>query len=314
MTVRILHYAFGGGYGHMVRSLALLRPIAAAAKVDARLLVNSPFAGSLSECLQPMRRIQIRRGPNDSPEAAAEFVSQVWSEFDPQCVIVDTFPRGLGGELVTLFERFPNVPRVLISRTLPQEYVEAYQLTDFVERNYALVIAPGEVSPFESLGVVQTAPFFYRSRGTVRPEEGRDVVLFVGTGTYDECEEVRHLAAEVSRHLPEGSVEFIGPESETFPLFDELAAARGVVAAAGYNLANEVKALGVPALLFARKRKYDDQSLRANSDFPSVQQAVEFVRRVWELPPRDVPDYENGVVRASSEVLQLLRSLSGSPE
>lgn len=312
--MRILHYAFGGGYGHMVRSLALLRPMTAVAKVDIRLLINSPFAKSLAEQIEPVRRIQICRGPDDSPKAAADFVSQVWAEFDPQCVIVDTFPRGLGGELVSLFERCPDVPRVLISRTLPRKYVDEYDLCRFVQQNYRLVIAPGEVSPFESLGAVQTAPFFFCSSGTVRPEPGQDKVLFVGTGTHSECEELRQLSLEVARHVPECSVEFIGPDDKTFPLFDELAAARGVVAAAGYNLANEVKALSVPALLFARQRKYDDQSLRANSDFPTVQQAVDFVRHVGNLPARSVPDYENGAVRASWEILQLLRSLSAVPE
>ena len=310
----MLHYAFGGGYGHIVRSLSLLQPLVAAANVDVRLLANSPFIDSVVDFVECMPGVQILRGPNDSPAAAVEFVSRAWSDFEPDCLIVDTFPRGLGGELVPLFKRFPDVPRVLISRTLPQQYVDEYDLVRFVARNYRQVIVPGEVSPFESLDVLRTAPFFVRSADAVRSETGAANVLFVGTGTHQECEELGQLATEVSQFVPEGAVRFIGPDDRVFPLFDQLAGARGVVASAGYNLANEVKALGVPALLFARTRKYDDQTLRANSEFPSVQQAVDFVRSVSNLSARPVPDYENGAVAAACGIMELLRPLSGYGE
>ena len=59
-----------------------------------------------------------------------------------ECVIVDTFPRGLGGELAEILPQL-SVPKVLIHRDINPDYVIAKNLPDFVADNFDLVIVPG---------------------------------------------------------------------------------------------------------------------------------------------------------------------------
>lgn len=318
LATRILHYACGGGLGHMTRSVALLRKLASLADVDVLLLANSEFADCVRPELDRLPSVTVMRPVPGYSVDATLFYADLFDTFTPDLLIVDTFPRGLIGELAIPEVRnfVGTIPSVLISRTLPPEYVDGYDVRAFAAEQYQLIIVPGESSPFEDFDcAIRTAPFLIRSHDEIEVDQTEsDVVLFIGTGTHGESQQLRDLAEAAAGHDRPCPVRFVGPDQQEFPLIYKIAAARGVVGAAGYNLAHEVKALGVPSMLFARPRKYDNQRMRANCPYPTVEEVVRFMRR---LPPgkrKAVPEFENGAEAAANAVSELLRSLRDSPE
>jgi hypothetical protein len=130
-----LIYALGGGWGHLQRALSLARiagPI--------RILTNSRYAevGHALAC----------------PKGGLI-----------NLLLVDTFPRGLLGELVNVLPKL-TIPKILIHRDLNPRYVAQTNLRQFVLDNYDLVLVAGEpeTAPFADLPIArQTAPWLIRS-------------------------------------------------------------------------------------------------------------------------------------------------------
>jgi hypothetical protein len=142
-----LIYALGGGWGHLNRAVALGR--IAAQQRPVSILTNSPYAGVVSAYLH--RQSQRESVPHlhiIAPETKAQMVRdrvrQVLLSADYSCLIVDTFPRGLGGELVDILPHLSAVPRILIHRNINPQYVQAKNLRAFVSDWYDAVIIPGE--------------------------------------------------------------------------------------------------------------------------------------------------------------------------
>src|SRR5262245_47313991 len=107
-----------------MRSLALARQCARRISGQHLLLLNSPFAPTLKRLIDPETNLLARILPAHSrPPEAGEFIRQVFREFQPDLFVVDTFPRGLGGELAARFAEKVTCKRVLISRHLPEAYV-----------------------------------------------------------------------------------------------------------------------------------------------------------------------------------------------
>jgi hypothetical protein len=215
-------------------------------------------------------------------------VRRVVEAFKPDVFVVDTFPRGLGGELVPLFSDWRYGTRILICRSLPAPYVEGYGLEQFVPKHYGKVIAPGETSPFgPSIPVDSTGAFLICDFPELpTPEEaarlvdscpGEPVVLLVGTGTVDECDALIRMAAGLAPRwnglpfplrlaLPAeigySSLNDLAAVIHHFPLIECFPAARLVIGASGYNLTHEATALGISAFTQPRRRKYDNQESR----------------------------------------------------
>jgi len=102
-------------------------------------------------------------------------------ETDYQCLIVDTFPRGLGGELAAILPELKTSLRVLIHRDINPEYVKVKNLHQFVADCFDLVLVPGEgvEVPLANLPCVQhTNPWLIRSAWELPIRE--DVEAFCG--------------------------------------------------------------------------------------------------------------------------------------
>ena len=94
-----LVYALGGGLGHLTRGLALARA-ARRQGVRVTLLTNSPYASVLPVRDELHRDDCLIIIPAQSDLQAAKCqVRDIIRDSTAQLVIVDTFPRGLGGEL-----------------------------------------------------------------------------------------------------------------------------------------------------------------------------------------------------------------------
>jgi hypothetical protein len=308
---RVLYHALGGGLGHATRALAVARQMANRLGGQHHLHISTPFAPSLLHAIHLEPGLSVSAFPfSVSRDSLPEEILTFVREWCPDLFVVDTFPRGLVGELVGVFSVWSGCPRVLISRGLPPDYVEQYRLGEFVRRHYDLILAPGEPSPFgDHPGHEMLPPFLIRDEEELLSREaalavlGADcpVVLVVGTGTDGECQDWDRLAAALAAGWPATApplrlalppalpiVRAPGglPLVQHFPLLECLRGVRLLIGSAGYNLVHEARATGVAGLFVARGRRYDDQVSRLRDEERGTGNLLEAtLRRLQQSPP-----------------------------
>ena len=287
-----LHYALGGGLGHIVRQLAIANSIQkqVAGKSKSTIVATSEFAPAVAQLVahQDHDHIQFELlPPNCLPTESEHLLSKLIASKPIACLIVDVFPRGLGGELVNCFVEQPNLPRVLVARNLPSAYLHQFQIESFVRNNYQRVFRIEPEAPFKNLPQSQlTCPVIFQSAtanpaaATTQGDERR--VLVIGSGTQAECQELRRLADDLnsiaSSNIADDTSQqckfyFHGPTLAGNDLFhwppaSQLAGFDLIIGNAGYNLFWETRLTRVPAILFAQPRKYDNQRIRSEFNWP----------------------------------------------
>ncbi len=245
-----LIYALGGGWGHLTRAAALAR--AAASCHAVRILTNSPYAAQVSGL--DIVVVASREAALAQIEAAR-----------PDALIVDTFPRGLGGELAAILPAL-EATKILVHRDLSSEYVSAASLRDFVASNYDLVLIPGEGEGCEFPGEV-TEPWLVRSADelSAAAPKGRPVVC--ASGNAEELAWYGEVAAQLADSLCVAAVCPPGCPPERWirhwPAIDLFPGAPVIVGGGGYNTVQEALACRVPLVARPWPRKYDRQSDRA---------------------------------------------------
>lgn len=326
---RWLIYALGGGLGHLTRALALARA-ASRRGHSIRILSNSPFAreltsGSCRRFVDPSPGVTI--SPIDSradQETTADHVRQVILAGDFDVLVIDTFPRGLGGELADLFPTI-DVPKFLVHRDLNPRYVDRFDLGATAAR-YDRVFVPGEIGPLSDVPqAVVTAPWLVCDADELLPTDAarqalgigaadsRRLVVISGCGKPEELDESAALAVELKQHFganaavrlamvsrPASSLA-TGLHVACWPL---LAVLRGVdllIGAGGYNTVHEARATATSLLALSRKRLYDRQYRRLRGE-ERVENVAEMIDRAATLlrtvPRREfspAPCYHNGV-------------------
>lgn len=189
-------YALGGGWGHLNRAIALGRQ--AADQHHVQILTNSPYApwvqsqihaGVLS--LTSPQNLTLQIIPTAAFAETRQLVQRMVQTQDYDCLIVDTFPRGLGGELMDCFSYLTAVPKVLIHRDLTPAYVEAKQLIPFVKQHYDGILIPGEgvTVPFADLPQVRHTPPWVMFNANELPPvvpQSRPLVVVVAAGNPNE--------------------------------------------------------------------------------------------------------------------------------
>lgn len=329
---RWLIYALGGGLGHLTRAVALARA-ASDGRRSLRVLTNSPFAACLSvERVLGERASLVRIDPALGRDGVAAIVEASLERCDFDVLIVDTFPRGLGGELAPRLDRLP-CPKVLIHRDIDPAYVEWAGLRSFGSR-FDLILLPGEDAPLADLPhAKRTAPWLLRDRDELvdraeargrllLPRDDRPSVVVSGCGRAEELRAAHALAARLQGHLAHtatvrfasvvGGQEPGGPPGLTiWPLLDVMAGIDVLVGSGGYNTVHEARATGTPLVALARPRRYDRQSRRLCPDERAVDES-DVLRRVSErIAERSggagtLPMYENGVHAAVSLIDRLV--------
>jgi hypothetical protein len=317
-----LVYALGGGWGHLTRAAALAR----AAGGAVRILTNSPYAGQVRARMPELDIVAL--DPELPVERARQEAARQVEASGAACLIVDTFPRGLGGELALLLPGFQAL-RVLIHRDLNPEYVRSKGLEAFVRSNYDVVIQPGaaERAPLAELPQARTtAPWLIRSAHELPSREAARRLLGVGQGrcvvvcAAGNREELEWYGA-VTRALEGVDVRCVAPECppgsprgawlDYWPAMDLLPAVDVVVGGGGYNTVNECAACGVPLVARAWPRRYDRQARRSAGQavtcVASVVEAVAAVRACLERPSRTASriEFPNGA-REAAQILQAL--------
>jgi len=327
-----LIYALGGGWGHLMRSLALGRIAAQTRPVT--ILTNSPYVAYLSNPPPLVANCYVQAIPSQATfRETCDRVRQVVASLYYDCLIVDTFPRGLGGELADILPQLESIPRILVHRDLNPEYVRAKDLQRFVAENFDLVLIPGEIGelPLAQLPQVNhTAPWLFKSAGELPnradarallrldSSEGK-VVLVCAAGRAEELSFYGQLTRDLANSLPDVTVRCLSAECPKncppqlwvfhWPGIDCLTAADVVVGGAGYNTFYECVSVGVPLVAFAFKRQYDRQQMRASrwchqEKLPpvrlvkSAQEAQIAIADFLQLPGCNPPSFINGAIAA----------------
>lgn len=341
---RWMIYALGGGAGHLTRVTALARAAVrqleqtsetqSALAPEICILTNTPFASMIPvarELGAEYQLIQVDRHFSRD-EVAAEVCHVLETQvFD--VLIVDTFPRGLAGELPEIL-RGLSCPTVLIHRDLNPKYVAQYG-AEAVARNYDLILVPGESAAFDAMPqAIRTEPWLIRDCDELLPvAEARDilgvtdqsapVVVVVGSGTESELQEMERLATELVsefgslshiRFVAPGLGDVAGHRLFVWPLLELMPGISILIGSGGYNTVNEARATGTHFIGIARERLYDRQERRL-SKLGRLNRAADVAVRLnalladrVESPTR--PAYVNGVHQAVQSILQLVQQTS----
>ncbi|MBX9688423.1 MAG: hypothetical protein K2X27_17065 [Candidatus Obscuribacterales bacterium] len=300
-----LIYAVGGGWGHLTRAISLAR----IAGLKKKLLIasNSQYcqivkASSYWQELTANRSIELcnlesSKSACNQEERKESFKSELKALLESrtfECFIVDTFPRGLLGELPDLFKLLKNTPKVFIHRDLNEDYCRSFELRSFVERNFALTINPGEGgNPYLADLAIETAAWVLKdapepaNRNRLRSELGLktadNLILVCSSGVCAEHEIYEEITEQLSLRFPEHKIRCLSPHALKpelehlricyWPGIDYFNAADLLIGAAGYNTTNESAALSLPSILLPQRRIYDRQELRS-SEFSLNKNAI----------------------------------------
>lgn len=313
---RWLIYALGGGAGHLVRGLSLGRA-ARRVGIEARILTNSPFATSLPIAAEIAGEATIIDA-SWNREQVAKRVRTELARADFDVLVVDTFPRGLAGELL---DAKIDVKKVLVHRDINPDYVEQCHLMEASEW-YDLILLPGERGPLSGCAhTVTTDPWLIRDvQELLAPRQARDrlgldgfderpLIAVMGSGLENEVDEASRWTARLAEALRPSahvhSMSLARPDVQ-WPTMELLPGVSVVVGAGGYNTVNEARATGTPLVAVARPRLYDRQSLRLSSE-ETVEPArlVEGVLNAIDRGRAAVFDYENGTHAAVAAISTL---------
>jgi len=324
-----LVYALGGGLGHLTRGLALARA-ARRQGVRVTLLTNSPFAAVLPVRDELHRDDCLIIIPDQSRLQETKYqVRDVIRDSPAQLLIVDTFPRGLGGELADLLPML-SIPTALVHRDLNPKYVESFELSRFVS-TYDLLLCPGESGPLKSARTRRTLPWLIRDSEELlhavpaRRQLGlmdadvRPVALVSGSGRADEIREMEASALWLERQLEDRvHIRFCSPVTKNstglniWPLLPLLPGVDVLIGAGGYNTVSEARVTGTPLIALARPRMYDRQQVRL-AQHETFTMRDELPDRILSLTAssandrrRTPPAYSNGTHQAVEALLKLV--------
>ncbi len=237
-------------------------------------------------------------------------------------LVIDTFPRGLLGELAPLLPRLA-CPKVLVHRDVSPAYWQRFSLEAFVQ-HYDLVLLPGEAGPLRRhRNLAATEPWLIRDshellareaarlRLGVAAEDERPLVLVSASGTDAEMSAAGRLASRLACRLPSAVVKLAAPSGNghlVWPLLEVLPGVDVLVGAGGYNTVNEARCTSTPIAALPRARLYDRQARRLNPD-ERVRDERELLERVEALLAsvgrRRAPAYRNGTHEAVRRIEEL---------
>ncbi|MDV2998397.1 MAG: hypothetical protein N5P05_000003 [Chroococcopsis gigantea SAG 12.99] len=216
-------------------------------------------------------------------ERVQEFI--LCTYFD--CLVADTFPRGLEGELAHILPSL-SIPKILVHRDINLKYIQSKNLTQFARSVFDLIIIPGDgiTSPLAYLhNVKRTPPWLIRMAHElptlerayfilkITPGESKTkLIIILASGRTDELVYYEELARSIMQKQGHIVLRFLSPLQPLsfihdiwvshYPAIEGLAAADLVIGGGGYNTVYECQALQVPLVAIPFPRLYDRQASR----------------------------------------------------
>lgn len=291
----LLYYAPGGGLGHLTRAVAILRQWKRLSGEPSLLLSYSPFA--------PLAKKEgLAVEPIAGPEAVAETLRRVW----PAMLVVDTFPRGILGEIAELAPAL-DCPLALVQRHLNPEYLRRFQVAEFVERYYRLAIRIGDSLPPQALcpRTVDVPPVTVRQAGELPAAGVCSGWLFLDWG--EGSEPYRKAAREAAR--ARGKELRVLRIAECYPAVECMGKAELAIGSGGYNFFHETALTATPAVFIPRPKMYDDQFGRT-AGAAQARSPEELRVLLGAKPPAPLPAHAGeGAAAAAASILNLLTRL-----
>ncbi len=295
---RYLFYAVNGlGLGHVTRLISIARALRRLEREAEILFLTSSEADGViyregfAAVKLPSKSIreQTRLSKSAFLRTAQSVTWSAISAFDPDVLVVDTFPAGSFEELLPVLRwRQRNV---FVFREQRPEH-GAGELMQATLRLYDRIVVPhasiDEVGPLpEPKKAIAVGPILIRQRSEllgrdearerlgVDPDRRLGYVSFGGGGDAD-APDALVLAAQVMKDAGVTPVIGVGalarrspsiPGSlalpERQPALEVLAAFDAAISGAGYNSVHELLFAGVPSVLVPFERQVDDQLRRA---------------------------------------------------
>ena len=274
-----LIYALGGGWGHLNRSLALAR--VAANQYDIKIITNNSYLYRIK--IENCQFISI--SPEKDFQQTKKIVTEIILSTNYHCLIVDTFPCGLGGELKEILPTISQ-PKVLVHRYLNPKYIQNYQIYKFVASYYDLILIPGEniFSSFTDLSqTYKTEPWLIRNPDELpnlsiatsilklTPKQAKSpLVIILASGYNSELSVYRQIAVTLERenYTVRCLSATLPPDFSSsvwqfhYPAIECLWLADVVIGGGGYNTVFECSALNIPLVALPHRRLYDCQYTR----------------------------------------------------
>lgn len=301
---RVIFYAVNGlGLGHVTRLLGIARALRRLQPAAEILFITSSeadgviFREGFAAVKLPSKTIRETCGLRNSSylRLAQSVTWNAISSFDPDVLVVDTYPSGSFEELIPVLrwrqrnvfvfreQRRDTFQSELLAATLPlydllvvpHESID--QVGELAEPHKAVAVGPILIREREELLDRSGA----RAALGLAPHLAEDqLVFYCSFGGGGEPEAMRafeitlravaslgnsHLvlgAGPLQRSLPE-SRPGLTVLAGRYPVLDVLAAFDGAIAAAGYNTVHELLFAGIPSTLIPFPRQLDDQERRA---------------------------------------------------
>jgi hypothetical protein len=296
----LIYYAPGGGLGHLTRGIAILRQWRKRTGHPALLLSYSPHA--------PLARkegISVREIPG--PDAGA--LKRILGRAGPQALVVDTFPRGIMGEMADLVPAL-DIPTILIQRYLNPAYLRQFNVTAFVGRFYRLVVRLADALPPQTLSqqTLDVPPVTIREAQELSPVTQRAGWLFVDWG---EGSEPFIQAAQEAASRQGKTLHVVRP-ADSYPAVDHMANHELVVGSGGYNLYHEAALTGTPAIFVPGRRMYDDQFARTAAAL-QARSAAALGALLQGSPPAPLPWHSGQGAAAAVAAIQALLAAAEKP-
>jgi predicted glycosyltransferase len=299
---RVVFYAVNGlGLGHVTRLLAIARALRRQSPEAEILFITSSEADGViyregfAAVKLPSKTIreQCGLGRGTYLKMAQSVTWSALSSFNPDVLVVDTYPSGSFEELIPVLRwRQKNV---FVFREQRRETFQSNLLLATLPLYDLLIVPHDDVGQVGDLPEPEKAravgPILIRERHELLPRPAarralglpEDGLLFYGSfggGGDPEAARALELTTQAIRSLPDAHLVLgAGPLLREvpkagagvtvlggrYPMLDVLPAFDGAVAAAGYNTVHELMFAGIASTLVPFGRVLDDQESRARS-------------------------------------------------
>lgn len=251
----------GGGFGHLTRTLHLLQEVRA----------REPECSTLLLCPRRAESVAQEHTPYASTddigrENLSRWVRSQVQAYQPDLMVIDTFPRGVLGELVLP----TSLPKVLVTRWVKPGYYSDPGVARSLQQFQSICWTEPKPSPnlpgqtFSPVMGPERPATREVARATLKADD-RPLVLGVGSGPLAEQKSLSHLLKQLCQSNNWNFRWFSREMNCPAPrLAQLLPGADLVVTAAGYNTYYELLRVGVPAILLPQARRVDDQFKRAS--------------------------------------------------
>ncbi len=339
--MKYLIYALGGGWGHLNRclSLAVTQASCVGTKNQVSIIINSPYFPYIQDKINSIYCNFIN--PETNFQETCKIVQEIVLKNDYNCLIIDTFPRGLGGELTDILPTL-KAKKILIHRDLNPRYIQVKNLEEFVFNNYDLILIPGDgenlpfshfpntyitkpwlIKNYDQLISFDQAYFLLKINHKLPQQK---VIIILASGEIKELEIygeianilnknnnyiVRIISAIKPQNCPQEIWQFYYPAIDILPIADI------IIGGGGYNTISEAITLKIPLIVLPQPRLYDRQITRIKRvvetgnnqvilirNIPEIITAINYLLQNAKIKPN--LNYENGVLDAIKKIESLL--------